>query len=85
MTDTLGAVREVLIASLELPHRPADLSTETPLLGALPELDSMGTLVLATALEERFAITIEDEEFDAELFETVGSLTQFVESKLRQG
>lgn len=82
MAETLAVVREVLIAALELPHQPKDLSPATPLLGSLPELDSMGTLLLATALEERFAITIEDDEFDAELFETVGTLTGFVESKL---
>ena len=82
MTDTLADVREVLIESLELQHGPEDLAADLPLLGSLPELDSMGIVVLAAALEERFAITIEDEEFDAELFETVGTLAAFIEAKL---
>jgi acyl carrier protein len=40
-------------------------------------------LALVTDLEERFDITVDDEEFGADLFETVGSLTTFVDTKLR--
>ncbi|WP_315549311.1 acyl carrier protein [Microbacterium aurum] len=79
MTD--NAVREVLIETLELSQRPEELLRETPLFGALPELDSFGVVQLVAALEERFDITIEDDEFGAELFETVGTLTDFVAAK----
>jgi acyl carrier protein len=81
-TDTLSAVREVLIESLELGQSPDDLQPETPLFGELPELDSFGVVALVAALEERFDITIDDDEFGAELFETLGSLTAFVDAKL---
>lgn len=80
--DTLTAVREVLIDALELAQSPADLQPETALFGALPELDSFGVVALVGALEDRFDITIDDDEFGAELFETVGTLTQFVDAKL---
>lgn len=79
MTD--AAVREVLIEALELTQRPDELLRETPLFGALPELDSFGVVQLVAALEEKFDITIEDDEFGAELFETVGTLTDFVSAK----
>jgi acyl carrier protein len=82
-TETLDGVRDVLISSLELQQTPADLQPDTPLFGALPELDSLGVLALVTDLEERFDITVDDEEFGADLFETVGTLTDFVEAKLR--
>lgn len=82
MTDTLDTVRTVLIESLDLSQRPEDLQEDTALFGSLPELDSLGVLSLVTAIEERFDITIDDDEFDAELFETLGSLTEFVDSKL---
>ncbi len=39
-------------------------------------------LELVGALEERFDIVVDDEEFSGELFETLGSLTAFVDSKL---
>lgn len=83
-TDTLAAVRAVLIDTLELSQSPDELHPETVLFGALPELDSFGVVALVGALEDRFDITIDDDEFGAELFETVGTLTEFVDSKLDQ-
>ncbi len=82
MTDTLDAIRSVLIDTLELSQKPEDLQRDTPLFGALPELDSFGVVQLVGELEERFDITIDDDEFGAELFETVGTLTEFVDVKL---
>lgn len=81
-TDTLNAVRTVLIDALELSQSPDDLHPETALFGALPELDSFGVVALVGALEDRFDITIDDDEFGADLFETVGALTAFVDAKL---
>ncbi|MDQ7992125.1 MAG: acyl carrier protein [Propionicimonas sp.] len=82
MPDTLSAVREVLIDTLELQQSPEDLQPGTALFGALPELDSFGVVALVGAIEDRFEITIDDDEFGADLFETVGTLTDFVDGKL---
>lgn len=54
----------------------------TPLLGAVPELDSMAVVGIVTGLEERLGITILDEDIDGSLFETVGTLTDFVAARL---
>ena len=81
MTSHADAVRDVLIETLELQQTPAELTAETALFGSLPELDSFGVVALVGALEDRFDITIEDDEFGAELFETVGTLVAFVEEK----
>src|ERR671918_565781 len=51
-------------------------------LGAVPELDSIAVVNVITALEERFDITVADDEIGAATFETLGSLTRFVEEKL---
>lgn len=82
MTATIDAVRDVLIETLELQQAPGELTEETALFGALPELDSFGVVALVGALEDRFDITIDDDEFGAELFETVGTLTEYVDSKI---
>lgn len=82
MPSTLDQVRTVLVDSLDLPQAPSELTADTALFGAVPELDSLGVVSLVTALEDRFEITIEDDEFGEDLFETVGSLTDFVDSKL---
>jgi acyl carrier protein len=82
MAETVDIVRDVLVETLELSQPPAELSRETALFGSLPELDSFGVVQLVAAIEERFGITIDDDEFGAELFETVGTLSDFVDAKL---
>ena len=67
---------------LGLAGRTRAFSSDTPLLGALPELDSMAVVGLLTALEERFGLSIADDEIDGSLFATVGSFTRFVQAKL---
>lgn len=59
-----------------------DLLTETsPLLGAIPEFDSMAVVSLIAALEDHFGISIQDNAICAETFETVGSLTRYLQRK----
>ena len=67
---------------LSLQGRTAAFVLETPLLGAIPELDSMAVVALITALEERFGFVVDDDEITSSIFETVGAMTEFVESKL---
>ncbi len=82
MVDSEDAVRRVLVESLELSQAPEDLTRDTPLFGELPELDSFGVLAVVAAIEDRFDIRIEDDEFGAEMFASVGTLTDFVDGKL---
>ena len=63
-------------------HRAAALAREAPLLGAIPELDSMAVVAVITTLEDRFGITVADDELDGSSFATVGALTDFVSSKI---
>ncbi len=65
---------------LNLQGRAQQFDLDTPLLGALPELDSMAVVGVITALEEHFQIMIADDEIDGSTFETVGSLLTAVES-----
>ena len=62
--------------------RATQFDPSTPLLGAIPELDSMAVVWLLTSIEERFGITIEDDEVDGQIFATVGSLVAFIDAKL---
>ena len=75
-------LKSVVGTTLQLGSRVNAMNPATPLLGAIPELDSMAVVALITALEERFDITVEDDEIGAATFETLGSLAQFVEQKL---
>lgn len=68
---------------LQLGPRTGSLTRDTPLLGALPELDSMSVVAVLTALEEHYGFVIEDDDISADTFTDVGSLVTFVERKLR--
>ena len=75
-------VRRVMAGTLQLGARSNAMNASTPLLGAIPELDSMAVVNVITALEDYFGITIGDDEIQAATFETLGSLSTFVEEKL---
>ena len=67
---------------LQLGDRVQAFDLETPLLGSIPEFDSMAVLTLIHALEQQFGIQIADDEISAETFETVGRVYQFVCDKV---
>ncbi len=52
---------------------------------ASPSSTRSRVVELAAALEDRFGLVIDDEEFTGEIFETVGSLADFVDRKLADG
>jgi acyl carrier protein len=81
-TSTLDGVTQVIVSSLGIEDRAASLTASTPLFGEMPELDSLGVVELAAALETQFGLVIDDDDFTGDVFETVGSLAEFIESKL---
>ena len=80
--DVQQDVLKILDEVLSMKGRALGMSPQSPLLGAVPELDSMAVVTLLTTLEERFGFTIADDEIDGSAFATVGSLTNFVKAKL---
>jgi len=77
----LNQVKTILIDVLGLGEAGQRLDADSPLLGSLPELDSMAVVSLIGALEDAFGITVDDDEISASTFETLGSLAAFVERK----
>ena len=80
--DINSEVVAVLDEVLSLKGRGGRFTPDTPLLGALPELDSMAVVALITTLEERFGFTVDDDEIDGTVFATLASLVDFVQGKL---
>lgn len=78
---TIDEIKGILRESLQLGGRADRLDAGTRLLGSLPELDSMAVLTVLTAIEERFGITVNDDEISADTFATVGSLRDYVSQK----
>ncbi len=78
-----SALRQSLAETLGLSdERVAAFEEDTPLFGALPELDSMAVATLLTDFEDRLGFVIDDDDIDAEAFETFGSLRSFLDRKL---
>ena len=82
--EILEDVRGILRDTLQLGGRADSLAADSPLLGNLPELDSMAVVIVLTALEERYGFVVEDDEISADTFATLGSLTRFVSDKLAE-
>ena len=80
--NTQKEVLSLLDEILSLNGRSAEFSSNTPLLGAIPELDSMAVVALITGFEDRFGFTVDDDEIEGSTFATVGSLVEFVDGKL---
>jgi acyl carrier protein len=80
--NTLIQVTRTLDDVLSLAGRGLQFDRATPLLGAIPEFDSMAVVSLITALEDRFGITVDDDDIDGDTFATVGALADFVDAKL---
>jgi acyl carrier protein len=80
--DTQTQVLRILDEVLSLGGRALKFDAATPLLGAIPELDSMAVVTLITTLEERFGIAIDDDEISGDTFATVSSLNAMVAAKL---
>ena len=80
-----ATLRAVLVDVLGLDQaRVAGFDESSPLFGALPEFDSMAVAGLLTELEERLGIVIEDDDVDADMLETFGSLLTFARAKALQ-
>lgn len=75
-------IKTLLTDVLSLGPAGAEMNADTPLLGALPELDSMAVVNVMAALEDQFGIAIDDDDIGASTFETVGSLAAFVEARV---
>lgn len=77
--DIQKEVLDLLDNVLSLKGRALVFGADTPLLGSIPELDSMAVVSVITAIEERFGVEIPDDEIDGAAFATVGSLVEFVQ------
>ena len=80
--DTLNRVKAILRDTLNLGSRAERLTADSPLLGGIPEFDSMAVVTVVTMIEDELGITIDDDELSADVFATVGSLVAFVARKL---
>lgn len=78
-------IKHIIVEVLQLDESSADviaLDEKSGLLEERPEFDSTSVVLLLTALEAFYDIVVEDDEIEAEIFLTFGSVRDFVRSKL---
>lgn len=74
-------LKQLLQESLQL-DEVAQWEADTEILGSVPEFDSMAIVTVLTMVEENYGVAIDDDEVSAEIFETLGSLMEFVAVKV---
>jgi acyl carrier protein len=74
-------VKELLATGLRLDLRPAEIPEDSPIFGDGLGLDSIDALELVVLVEERFHVSIPDEEVGRRAFASVGSLVEFILSE----
>lgn len=80
--SSLNEVQSIIGEVLQIGDRAQQLDANSALLGAIPEFDSMAVVSVITAIEEQFGFIVDDDEIDADTFETLGNLVAFVDEKL---
>lgn len=80
--DAETLAREILRSDLQLGARADQLTRGSPLMGSLPEFNSLTVVSLISSIEEQTGCTVNDDEISAEIFETLGSLADFIASKM---
>jgi acyl carrier protein len=75
------SLRAILSAQLGTAYPPSHFDESTPLLGSIPELDSMAVVGILAAIEDTTGIAIPDDEVSADVFATFGTLREFVENQ----
>lgn len=80
----MDEIGRIVAEVLQLSWGEAMFKPGTQLLGSVPEFDSMAVVSVLTAIEENYGIMIDDDEISAEIFESLGSLQSFVDSKVSE-
>lgn len=75
-------ILEILDETLGTQGRALGFTPDTPLLGHVPELDSMAVVSLLGAFEDKLHIVIEYDEISAANFATVGALADYISAKV---
>ena len=71
-------VKELLVSGLRLDVRPADIADDAAIFGEGLGLDSIDALELVVLVEERFRLSIPDEEVGKRAFASVDALVEFI-------
>lgn len=76
--NSMEVTRKIVRTCLQLGPQADGFDRNTQLLGGLPEFNSLTIAAVVASIEDEFDCEIDDEELTAEIFETMGSLSDFI-------
>lgn len=79
--ESLELAKNIVRKSLQLGEKADSMGRDTQLLGGFPEFNSLTITAIITSIEEELDCDIDDAEISAEIFETIGSLADFIEDR----
>ena len=71
-------VKQLLVTGLRLNRPPSDIPDDSPIFGDGLGLDSIDALELVVLVEDRFRVSIPDEEVGKRAFASVRALVDFI-------
>ena len=71
-------MKQLLATGLRLELAPSDIPDDSPIFGDGLGLDSIDALELVVLVEEKFHVSIPDEEVGRQAFASVSALVQFI-------
>ena len=74
-------VKQLLATGLRLELAPSDIPDDSPIFGDGLGLDSIDALELVVLVEEKFPVSIPDEDVGRQAFASVSALVQFILSE----
>lgn len=80
--NALSITIDLLRSTLQLGSRADQLTADSPLMGAYPEFNSLTVVGIVAGIEEALGCEVGDTEISEDIFQTVGSLADFIQSKL---
>ena len=80
--QTLELTRGIVRSCLQLGDEANGFDRDTQLLGGFPEFNSLTITAIVAAIEDELDCEIDDAEITGEIFETLGSLADFIDARL---
>ena len=82
MEELICRIKKVIVDTLDLEIEPEEIDEKEALFGGGMGLNSMASIKIIVGLEEEFRIRVPDEELKVELFDSVWSMAEYVQSTL---
>ena len=82
--DSLEVTRNIVRTCLQLGSLADSFDRSTQLLGGMPEFNSLTIAAIVASIEDELDCEIDDADITGEIFETMGSLSDFVAEKMEE-